>query len=140
MDRPYAAFIGVRVDQDRHGAPLCILQPTERVSGGGGLLHSGALAGLLEAAAGTLVESVIDDPAMDVRPVSITVDYLRAGLFAETFANAEIVRHGERIVHVDASAWQDDADRPIAMARLVFSLRRDDVRTVVSAKIDSQDI
>ena len=131
MDRPYATFIGIQIERDRQGLPVCVLAPSERIAGGTDMLHGGALAALLEAAAGVLVESVIDDPRIDVQPVSITVDYLRAGLFAETRANAEIVRRGERIVHVDASAWQDDADRPIAMGRLVFSLRKPSVASSV---------
>lgn len=124
VDRPYAAFIGVEVDKDQQGLPLCTLQPSDRVGGETGMLHGGALAGLLETAAGALVEATLGDVAVEVQPVSITVDYVRAGTLAETHANAEIVRRGERIVHVDATAWQEDADRPIAMARLVFSLRR----------------
>lgn len=123
MDRPYAAFIGVKVDEDRPGFPVCTLFPSEKIEGDMGMLHGGALAGLLEAAAGIVVEAVLDDATVEVRPVSITVDYVRAATLAETHANAEIVRRGERIVHVDATAWQEDADRPIAMARLVFSLR-----------------
>lgn len=124
MDRPYAAFMGVRVDEDRDGLPLCTLVPGARVSGDSGMLHAGALAGLLETAAGALVERTLGNAAIQVQPVSITVDYMRPGVLVETHANAEIVRRGERIVHVDATAWQDDADRPIAMARLVFSLRQ----------------
>lgn len=124
MDRPYAEFLGIRVDEDRMGLPVCILSPSENNRGDPGMLHGGALAGLLEAAAGVLVETVTGDPSVDVQPMSITVDYLRGAMHMETCANAEIVRRGERIVHVDATAWQEEVDRPVAMARLVFSLRR----------------
>ena len=94
IDRPFAAFIGVRVDDDLHGLPLCTLLPAERVAGKKGMLHGGALAGLLETAAGALVEAMINDDAVEVQPVSITVDFVRTGVLAETHANAEIVRRG----------------------------------------------
>ncbi|MEC3947938.1 PaaI family thioesterase [Sphingobium sp. HWE2-09] len=124
MDRPYAAFLGIRIDEDHMGLPVCSMSPSEKNSGHSGMLHGGALAGLLECAAGVFAESVTNDASIDVQPVSITVDYMRAAMHAETHANAEIVRRGDRIIHVDATAWQEDAGKPIAMARLVFSLRR----------------
>lgn len=123
MDRPYASFIGVRIEREGSASPVCVLVPGPRVAGAPGMLHSGALAGLLEAAAGAIVETVVDDKARQIRPVSITVDYLRRSQLTETRASAEIVRKGENIVHVDATAWQGDCDRPIAMGRLVFLLR-----------------
>lgn len=87
------------------------------------MLHGGALAGLLEAAAGTAVEQSLGTTQLEVQPVSINVDYMRKGRVVKTQASAEIVRRGAHIVHVEATAWQDDPQRPIAVARLVFSLR-----------------
>tara|TARA_B100000678_G_C18204140_1_gene500661 strand:- start:185 stop:565 length:381 start_codon:yes stop_codon:yes gene_type:complete len=122
--RPYSTFLGVKVDMPPSGGtPLCTLEPSSKVAGTSSL-HGGAIAALLETAAGALVELRLCDAGQDVQPTSITVDYMRPSRLVTTYANAEIVRIGDRIAHVDATAWQDDEARPVAMARLVFSLYR----------------
>lgn len=122
--RPYSTFLGVDVEMPSDGGtPLCTLQPSSKVAGTSSM-HGGAIAALLETAAGALVELKLCGADQDVQPTSITVDYMRPSRLVKTYANAEIVRIGDRIAHVDATAWQDDEARPVAMARLVFSLRR----------------
>ena len=82
-----------------------------------GFLHGGAIAGLLENTAWVTVLEALPDDAR-IKPISVTVDFLRGGAMVETHAEAEIVRLGRRIANVIVTAWQDDRSRPIATANL----------------------
>ncbi|WP_448577688.1 PaaI family thioesterase [Thermaurantiacus sp.] len=109
---PYAAMLGLDAVDDGLVMPFA-----PGLIGAPGRLHGGALAGLLEIAA---LRAVLDKlpPGAQVKPVSVTVDYLREGQMRDTFARAVILRQGRRIANVRAEAWQESPDRPITAARL----------------------
>jgi len=44
----------------------------------------------------------------------VTVDYLRSGRIATTWARAQVTKQGRRVANVQASCWQEDPDKPIA--------------------------
>ncbi|MEN3971896.1 PaaI family thioesterase [Sphingomicrobium sp. XHP0235] len=98
------------------------------VTGRPGFLHGGAIAALLEFAAfGTLRRELDRDGAAAsaaMKPVTVTTDFLRGGRPKDTMATARIERLGRRIANVDAVAWQDARDVPIANARMTFLLER----------------
>jgi uncharacterized protein (TIGR00369 family) len=94
------------------------------VIGRPGFLHGGAIAGLLEFAAFTSLARGIGDDKVTMKPVTVTVDYMRPGLSRETYAIAVIERLGTTMANVEAFAWQDRRDQPIASARLNFLLER----------------
>ena len=94
------------------------------VIGRPGFLHGGAIAGLLEFAAFTTLAREIGDDKVAMKPVTVTVDYMRPGLNRETYAIAVIERLGTTMANVEAFAWQDRRDQPIASARLNFLLER----------------
>ena len=99
---------------------------SEGVIGRPGYLHGGAIAGLLEFAAFTTLWRQLDDDSVVVKPITVTVDYMRGGTDHETFAAAIVERLGARIANVEAFAWQKDRASPIASARLNFLLERGD--------------
>ena len=94
------------------------------VIGRPGFLHGGAIAGLLEFAAFTSLARRIGDDKVAMKPVTVTVDYMRPGLDKETYATAVIERLGSTMANVEAFAWQERRDQPIASARLNFLLER----------------
>lgn len=96
------------------------------VVGRPGYLHGGAIAGLLEFAAFTALGRELGDEGVVMKPITVTVDYMRGGTSRETFAAAIIERLGARIANVEAFAWQKERSRPIASARLNFLLDRGD--------------
>jgi acyl-coenzyme A thioesterase PaaI-like protein len=61
-----------------------------------------------------------------MKPVTVTIDYMRPGTERETYATAIIERLGTNIANVEAFAWQERPDQPIASARLNFLLERPD--------------
>jgi uncharacterized protein (TIGR00369 family) len=123
---PYGEFLGVRPERAQDGSLLFRLPFADTVVGRPGFLHGGAIAGLLElAAAGTVMDALSGDPTASVKPINVTVDYMRGGRPRETFASATISRLGTRIANVVATAWQDDPEKPIAGARMNLLIRRD---------------
>jgi uncharacterized protein (TIGR00369 family) len=122
---PYADFLGVSAQRDAAGAPLFTLRFSDVVVGRPGFLHGGAIAGLLEIAAiGTVLDALANEPGTSAKPITVTIDFMRGGRPRETFAAARVTRLGARIANVEAFAWQDDRDKPIAGARMNLMLRR----------------
>ena len=97
------------------------------VLGRPGYVHGGAIAGLLEFAAfGALYEALGAREGVTVKPVNVTVQYMRGATRHDTIAAATVTRLGNRIANVEAHAWQLDRAKPIAAAQLNVLLRRDD--------------
>jgi uncharacterized protein (TIGR00369 family) len=115
---PYAIKLGLRRDGARVVMPFA-----DGLMGRPGFLHGGAIAGLLENAAWVTVLAALPAEAT-IKPISVTVDYLRGGAMAETYAEAEIVRLGRRIANVLVTAWQEDRAKPIATANLKMMIER----------------
>ena len=120
---PYAQLLGLRIEGDTADCGL-VMPFHDDVVGRPGFLHGGAIAGLLEFAAFTTLARALGDPAVGMKPITVTVDYLRGGGPQDTFASAHILRLGKRMANLEALAWQSDRDAPIAAARLNFLLER----------------
>ena len=120
---PYAQLLQLRTEE--HDGLLRFVMPFhDDVVGRPGFLHGGAIAGLLEFAAFTGLARELGDEAVTMKPVTVTVDYMRGGTPRETYAEAVIERLGKRLANVEAFAWQNDRARPIAAARINFLLGR----------------
>ena len=123
---PYAELLKLSLGRGPDGSRRYVMPFHEDVVGRPGYLHGGAIAGLLEFAAFTTLSEAIGDASVVMKPVTVTVDYLRGGGASrgDTHAEAVIERLGNRIANVDAVAWQTDRERPIATARINFLLER----------------
>jgi uncharacterized protein (TIGR00369 family) len=120
---PYAALLGLRTERGAEGELLWIMPFADQVVGRPGFLHGGAIAGLLEfAALGTLYDQ-LDQPAT-LKPINVTVDFMRGGTDHDTYAAATVSRLGNRVANVEAQAWQQDRARPIAAARMNLLIKR----------------
>ncbi len=119
---PYARLLDLRIVAGDH----VIMPFSNDVLGRPGFLHGGAIAGLLEFAAFTALAKALGDTRATLKPVTITVDYMRGGAEAlgDTYAAAVIERLGKRIANVEAFAWQQDRAKPIAAARINFLIVR----------------
>lgn len=129
---PYADFLGIRAIGLRDGAPLLAMPYAEGLSGLGDRLHGGAIAGLLEIAAIAAIDATLEDGAaarQRFKPINVTVDFMRPGLPIETYACGKVIRVGARIANVAVEAWQDDATRLIAAARMNLAIGGKDERT-----------
>lgn len=121
---PYAELLGLSVEPGAD-APVLVMPFSGDVVGRPGFLHGGAIGGLLEmAAVGALLQALEAEGGATVKPVNVTVDYMRGGREKETRAKGMVTRLGNRVANVSAIAWQDEEDRPIAAARMNFLIVR----------------
>ena len=122
---PYARLLDLRQVESEDGAHI-VMPFGPDVVGRPGFLHGGAIAGLLEFAAFTALTRALGAGEVGMKPVTVTVDFMRGGIEAlgDTFASATVERLGKRIANVEAFAWQQDRARPIAAARINFLLER----------------
>ena len=121
---PYAQFLGISTR--RADGELQFVMPfADVVLGRPGYLHGGAIAGLLEfAAIGAIFEEIGSPEGVTVKPINVTVNFMRGGTNHDTFATATVTRLGSRVANVEAHAWQQDRAKPIAAAQMNVLLRR----------------
>jgi acyl-coenzyme A thioesterase PaaI-like protein len=122
---PYADLLGLRFEQGPGGLPLVVLPWHENVMGRPMYLHGGAIAGLLEFAAFATLTHATGIALPQLKPITVTVDYLVGGKARDTFAEARIERLGSNVANVEAVAWQEGRETPIASARINFLLDRE---------------
>lgn len=121
---PYARTMGFEASYASDGR-LILAMPPEGKRGRPGFIHGGALAGLLETVAYmTLAEALGVDDKPQLKPVNVTVTYMRGALEVTTHARATIERLGRRVANIEAVAWQDDPEKPVAMAQMNVMLVR----------------
>lgn len=124
---PYAREIGIAVERLEGSLPLLALPFGTRVEGRPGYLHGGATSGLLEIAGFTAlrVHLALEGRTARLKPVNVTVQFLRGARRETTFALGRITRAGGRTANVDVEAWQGDRARPVATAVMNFVLSED---------------
>lgn len=121
---PYARLLGLGEEVQPDGPPRLVMPFAATVLGRPGFLHGGAISGLLEMAALVALRHVLAGETARIKPVNVTVDFMRGGRDHPTCAIGLVSRLGGRVANVDAVAWQDDRARPIASARLNYLLVR----------------
>ena len=121
---PYADLLGATLEMV-DDAPELVMPFGEDVLGRPGFLHGGAIAGLLEVAAiAALRHALEEEGGGRIKPVNVTVDFMRGGRDKITRAAGIVTRLGTRVANVEATAWQDDRTKPIASARMNYLISR----------------
>lgn len=119
---PYARFLGLRTRLS--GDEITVVMPfSDHLIGNPMLpaLHGGSTAALLEMTA--VAQVALSYPRLRLpRPINVTVAYLRTGRPIDVYARASINRAGRRVAHVQAEAWQESRDQPIASLTAHFLL------------------
>lgn len=123
---PYAQTMGFTSERDSDGRLVLLMDYQFDKMGRPGFLHGGAIAGMLEAAGyATLADALGPDDPARIKPVNVTVNFLRGGRDAVTSARATIQRLGRRIANLEVIAWQDNLETPIAIAQMNLMLVRE---------------
>lgn len=123
---PYAAVLRADVERAADGTPVMVMPFHDGVIGRPGFLQGGAISGLLEVAAiAALHHALAEEGGGRIKPINVTIDFMRGGRDRETRAAGTITRLGNRVANVEAFAWQDDRAKPIAAARMNYLIERD---------------
>ncbi len=117
---PYARLLGMDVEELADGIE-CVLPFEPALIGNTRLpaIHGGVIGSFLEM---TAIFRLIAESGLEnvPRPISFTIDYMRSAGPRETRARGEITKLGRRISHVRVIAWQDERERPVAIANGKF--------------------
>lgn len=125
MHSPYAETMGFSKTRDDAGRLVLLMEFDQGKAGRPGFIHGGAIAGMLETIAYlALSEALGETDRPQIKPVNVTVNYLRGGVEQTTYARATIERLGKRMANIEAIAWQEDPTKPIAMAQMNIMLDR----------------
>jgi uncharacterized protein (TIGR00369 family) len=118
---PFARVLGIRIGED--GTVIMPFSP--RIIGNPILpaIHGGMTGAFLET---TAIVGVMRElgALLLPKPIGLTINYLRSGRPADTYASVSIAKQGRRVVAFEAKAWQDEPQKPIASAFGHFMLRR----------------
>jgi len=120
---PYLRLLGLSAEI-RDGDLIVCMAGDPRLIGNPVLpaLHGGTVGALLESTA--ILKLLRETDVMGVpKTITLTIDYLRSARVVDTWARASITRFGRRVANVQMHAWQEQEDRPIAVAHAHFLLR-----------------
>jgi uncharacterized protein (TIGR00369 family) len=119
---PYAQLIGIECL--RLGDDVVFRLPAKQDNIGNPTLpalHGGVIAGFMEHAA--LLHLLVFMGVVQLpKIIDFSIDYLRAGLYRDTYAQCQVWRQGRRVANVSISAWQTTQTEPIAIARAHFKI------------------
>ena len=122
---PYALTLGLVVEPNLEGSPTLVMPFSADVLGRPGFLHGGAISGLMEMAAIVALQVALQgEGGGEIKPINVTVDFMRGGRDKPTRSRGSVTRMGTRVANVEATAWQDDPDKPIAAARMNYLITR----------------
>jgi uncharacterized protein (TIGR00369 family) len=122
---PYAQLLGLTAERDGDGAPVLVMPFGNDVLGRPGFLHGGAISGLMEMAAIVALHFALDgEGGGEIKPINVTVDFMRGGRDKPTRSRGVVTRLGTRVANVETTAWQDDPAKPIAAARMNYLIVR----------------
>lgn len=115
---PYARNLAMQVEGIEDGAPVLALDFDISAEGRPGFLHGGAIGGLLEVAGFAALRALYAREGRQVRlkPINLSVEYLRGAVRERTFARGRINRAGRRNANIVVEAWQSDRAAPVAQA------------------------
>lgn len=122
IDRvPYAAFLGLRAEIREDGELVFILSQNEQLVGNPSLpaVHGGVVGAFMELAGSFHLLARMENPVLP-KIINFSLDYLRPVRLADAYARCRLTRQGRMIANVAIEAWQDDIDKPNAIARAHF--------------------
>jgi uncharacterized protein (TIGR00369 family) len=122
---PYALALDMAVVDEPGGVPIIGMPFADKVQGRPGFLHGGAISGLLEMAAVAAIHRALQVQGSDsaIKQVNVTIDFMRGGVGQMTYAVGEVTRLGRTMANVEARAWQEARDKPIAMGYMHYLIK-----------------
>lgn len=79
-------------------------------------IHGGVLGGFMEQSA--IMHALMHTPSGGFpRVIDLSIDYLSAALYRDSFAICETRRMGKRIANIVVTVWQHNREEPVCSAR-----------------------
>jgi uncharacterized protein (TIGR00369 family) len=121
---PYARSSGIVLDRVGEDGVQLHLDFAETRGGAPGMFHGGQIGGLLQVAMDAALRAASGQAGKPHAALNSTVQYLRPGTPQRLYAAARVVRLGRQLGYVEAKAWQDDPEKPVALATANFTAPR----------------
>lgn len=119
---PYARFLGIQVDPYEGGLRLRL--PFRDGMIGNPVLrawHGGVTAAFMENTALLQLLMQLEENRVP-KSIDFSLDYLLSGRPEDLYADCQVTRLGSRVAHTVVRCWQQDINKPIAVARAHFLL------------------
>jgi len=123
---PYAVYLGIRAEVEDNDI-LFVLPADRKLIGNPTLpaIHGGVVGAFMEQAATLHLLAKMDDPVLP-RIINFSLDYLRPARLRDTFARCTLPRQGRQIANVSITAWQENSELPVSIARAHFLVQDQD--------------
>lgn len=123
---PYAVYLGIRAEVENNDI-LFVLPADRKLIGNPTLpaIHGGVVGAFMEQAATLHLLAKMDDPVLP-RIINFSLDYLRPARLRNTFARCTLTRQGRQIANVSITAWQENSELPVSIARAHFLVQDQD--------------
>ena len=124
---PFNSFVGLELLEIERGRALARIKFRPELIGDPTrpALHGGVISMLVDTIGGAAVFSVTD-PGDRVATIDLRVDYLLPGREADVYAEAVLIRVGNRVGVASMRCWQPETpgEDPIAVAKGVYTIKR----------------
>lgn len=125
VDRlPYATALGLTVEEFGEGVAQLVMPYADKLIGEPttGVIHGGAVTALMDTTCGAAVMGH-KEAGRATATLDLRIDYMRAATPGQSIrARAECYHVTRSVAFVRATAWDDDADRPVASAAGTFTI------------------
>lgn len=125
---PFNRHLGITLEEARMGYALLKLPYADQLIGNPLIpaLHGGVIAALIDTTGGAAAMTCLASLEDRLATIDMRVDYLLPGKPQELFAEAKVIRNGNRLVVTRISAWQviDGEQAQIADATAVYNAIR----------------
>jgi uncharacterized protein (TIGR00369 family) len=134
-DIPFNVFLGLQCERLEAGTVTLRMPFRKELIGDPyrPALHGGTLSALADTAGGAAVFSAVEQGAR-VSTIDLRIDYLRPGRLEDVWADAQVIRQGNRVGVTRIVVWQrprpgkDEERSVIAEATGVYSVRLSEPR------------
>jgi acyl-coenzyme A thioesterase PaaI-like protein len=126
---PYATYLGIKAEV--HDNEILFILPADKKLIGNPTLpaiHGGVVGAFMEQAAVFHLVAKMDNPVLP-RIIDFSLDYLRPARLCDTYAQCILTRQGRFIANVSITAWQEQCDKPNAIARAHFLIPESEADT-----------
>ena len=121
---PHMRELGIRFVSVEHGVVVAMVPYRRELVGDPltGILHGGVVTSLLDSAGGAAVFSMIGAPT-PIATLDLRIDYLRPSTpEAPLYARVECYKLTRNVAFARGTAYNDDADDPVASMAATFML------------------